>query len=80
MTAWMKQAACRGADGELFFPIGEKGPALQQAAEAKAVCRRCPVRTECLDYALDTRSVGIFGGTTEYERQKISRRRQRARV
>ena len=40
---WRHRAACRDEDPELFFPIGNTGPALLQIEEAKAVCRRCPV-------------------------------------
>jgi WhiB family redox-sensing transcriptional regulator len=39
---WHSEAACRGVDPELFFPVGESGPALRQTRRAKAVCRRCP--------------------------------------
>ena len=45
---WRHRAACRDEDPELFFPVGTSGPALLQITEAKAVCRRCPVNTECL--------------------------------
>ena len=40
---WRHRAACRDEDPELFFPIGNTGPALLQIEEAKEVCRRCPV-------------------------------------
>ena len=40
---WRHDAACRDVDPELFFPIGNTGPALLQIEEAKAVCRRCDV-------------------------------------
>ncbi|CAM5280018.1 Transcriptional regulator WhiB [Streptomyces glaucescens] len=40
---WRHNAVCREEDPELFFPIGNTGPALLQIEEAKAVCRRCPV-------------------------------------
>ena len=40
---WRHEAACRDEDPELFFPIGNTGPALMQIEEAKAVCRRCSV-------------------------------------
>lgn len=36
---WRHQAVCREEDPELFFPIGNTGPALLQIEEAKAVCR-----------------------------------------
>ena len=40
---WRHKAACRDEDPELFFPIGNTGPALLQIEEAKQVCRRCDV-------------------------------------
>lgn len=76
---WRRQAACRDADPELFFPVGSAGPALAQAAEAKAVCARCPVREACLNFALSTgQDYGIWGGLTEDERRNLRRRQQRA--
>jgi WhiB family transcriptional regulator, redox-sensing transcriptional regulator len=67
-AAWMLRGACRGEDPELFFPISATGPALAQVSSAKAVCARCPVRANCLSYALITRPDGIWGGTTREER------------
>ena len=47
--------------------------------QAKAVCRECPVRAECLDAHIDE-PVGCFGGTSPRERRKIrSARRKRRR-
>ena len=66
---WRRAAACRSADPELFFPVPDSGPSLTQAAEAKAICAGCPVRRQCLSFALRTRQVhGIWGGLTERER------------
>ena len=31
---WRSKAACLSVDPELFFPIGNTGPAIAQAAEA----------------------------------------------
>ncbi|MGH3981118.1 MAG: WhiB family transcriptional regulator, partial [Pseudonocardiaceae bacterium] len=42
---WRHSAACRDEDPELFFPVGDDGPALVQIAAAKTVCARCPVAT-----------------------------------
>lgn len=76
---WRAQAACRGEDPELFFPVGSTGPALEQIAKAKEVCAGCPVREVCLDFALSTgQGYGIWGGLTEDERRSLRRRRQRA--
>src|SRR5579859_2560364 len=72
---WRSAAACRLTDPELFFPIAAFGKALAQVAEAKAICARCPVRRQCLAFALRTRQPhGIWGGMTEEERASISRR------
>ena len=43
---WRHQAACRDEDPELFFPVGNTGPAITQIEEAKKVCMRCTVREQ----------------------------------
>ena len=35
---WRSRAACLDKDPELFFPVGNTGPALLQIEEAKTVC------------------------------------------
>ena len=45
---WRDKSACLTVDPELFFPVGNTGPALDQIEKAKQVCAGCPVRTECL--------------------------------
>jgi WhiB family redox-sensing transcriptional regulator len=68
---WWKHAACAGTDAELFFPVGD-GPAVgPQVEAAKAVCRDCPVRRDCLEYALSTNVTGVWGGYAEGERRRI---------
>lgn len=77
---WRHEAACLTEDPELFFPIGNTGPALVQIEEAKAVCRRCPVTEACLKWAIDTgQDAGVWGGMSEDERRALKRRRARAR-
>src|SRR5690625_7523494 len=51
---WRSRAACLTEDPELFFPIGNTGPALDQNEEANAVCRRSPVVRTCLMSPLET--------------------------
>jgi WhiB family redox-sensing transcriptional regulator len=76
---WMTEGNCAGVDPELFFP--QRG---ESSEDAKAVCRGCLVRAECLDYALSINERnGIWGGTSERERRAIRRqwaghRRRRA--
>jgi WhiB family redox-sensing transcriptional regulator len=70
---WRLAAACRWTDPDLFFPLSESGKSLDQIAEAKVVCAGCPVRRECLEFALRTRLQGIWGGLTELERHSAAR-------
>jgi WhiB family redox-sensing transcriptional regulator len=62
---------CRDEDPELFFPIGTSGPALLQVEQAKAVCRPCPAKRACLEYALDTWQQGVWAATTDADRKTI---------
>jgi WhiB family redox-sensing transcriptional regulator len=70
---WMPRGACRGEDPELFFPVTAAGPARTQVFAAKAVCFRCAVRAACMSYALATGQAGIWGGTTQEERDAMRR-------
>jgi len=72
---WADHAACLSEEPELFFPIGNSGPALTQIEEAKAVCNRCPVIDACLGFALENgMTAGVWGGLTEDERRALRRR------
>ncbi|MFF8646483.1 WhiB family transcriptional regulator [Streptomyces sp. NPDC015345] len=78
---WRHNAVCREEDPDLFFPIGNTGPALLQIAEAKAVCRRCPVMEQCLQWALEAgQDEGVWGGLSEDERRSLRRRAARKRA
>ncbi|GAA2306509.1 WhiB family transcriptional regulator [Streptomyces caniferus] len=78
---WRHDAVCREEDPEIFFPVGNTGPALLQIEEAKAVCRRCPVMGQCLQWALESRQdAGVWGGMSEDERRAMRRRAARNRV
>ena len=69
---WRDAAACRNADPELFFPVGTTGDALEDTEAAIALCRRCPVREECLEYAMATNQRdGIWGARTEEDRRRM---------
>ncbi len=71
---WRSDAACLGSDPDLFYP--QRG---QDLRAAKALCRGCPVRIECLEVSLagDER-FGIWGGLSERERHRIRRIRRKA--
>lgn len=72
---WTEDAACRGVDPEVFFPIATDGVAGdQEVAAAKAVCARCPVAADCLAWALRAgEAYGVWGGTTPGERRELRR-------
>jgi WhiB family redox-sensing transcriptional regulator len=77
---WRDRAACLDEDPELFFPIGNTGPAILQIEEAKAVCRRCEVIDTCLKWAIESgQDAGVWGGMSEDERRALKRRNARAR-
>lgn len=66
---WMDEALCAQVDTELFYP--EKGGSTRQA---KQTCTSCPVREQCLAYALENdERHGIWGGLSERERHKLLR-------
>jgi WhiB family transcriptional regulator, redox-sensing transcriptional regulator len=76
---WRAAGACVSADPDLFFPVSPNGQAARQAARALRICAICPVRRECLEFALSINEMeGIWGGTTPEERIR-SRREATAR-
>lgn len=74
---WVQHAACRpgtGVDPELFWPISEDGATSRaQVLEAKSVCHGCPVRVECIEWAVTELPYGIAGGHTAGERSELRR-------
>jgi WhiB family transcriptional regulator, redox-sensing transcriptional regulator len=78
---WQWRAACRGEDASLFFapnhPEAKEEKAIREG-QAKAICARCPVRIDCLEYAIRIREPhGIWGGLNELERRILIRQRER---
>ena len=74
---WREVGSCRDSDPNLFYPLGRGREALEQIDEAKAVCRTCPSREPCLDFALTFRqALGVWGGTSAEERRQILRERR----
>lgn len=73
---WMGHALCAQIDLELWFP-----PKSGSSQPAKRICNGfrgrppCPVRDECLAYALrHNEQHGVWGGMSERERNRIRRR------
>lgn len=69
---------CQGMDTDDFFP-DQRGHDDAVPAELQRLCDRCPVRAECLTYALRHREYGVWGGTTERQRLALSRTTRRAK-
>ena len=73
-TSWMARAACRDLPPETFFP--EDGGGVEVA---RRICARCPVREDCLEYALSRHIAhGVWGGTSERGRQRLQAARRAA--
>lgn len=67
---WQDRAACFGIEPDVFFPITEN-----EAGPALAFCRTCPIREECLAWALkNAERFGVWGGMTEQQRRRLQRR------
>ena len=70
--SWRLEGLCAETDPEAFFP--EKGGSTR---DAKRVCAGCPVRMECLEYALgNDERFGIWGGLSERERRRVRLQRR----
>jgi WhiB family transcriptional regulator, redox-sensing transcriptional regulator len=75
---WRAAGSCLTADPDLFFPISSVGRAAGQIAMAKAICVRCPVQQQCLEFATEhALAYGIWGGATPEDRQRALRRQRR---
>ena len=79
VAEWRERAACRGLDGSNGVDFLELDHRHQ-----RTICRGCPVRFECLEFALaDEAEVGtwfvqlcgqMYGGTTGADRARMRRR------
>jgi WhiB family transcriptional regulator, redox-sensing transcriptional regulator len=66
---WRALAHCSSIDPELFFSVGAR-----ESKQAKQICKGCPVRMDCLNYAMELPvSHGTWGGLTERERRRTRR-------
>lgn len=71
-VAWKRYASCADMDLRIFYT--ERG---ESPREAKNVCAGCPVREECLEYALVYgEKFGIWGGKSERQRKRMRAERR----
>lgn len=77
--SWRDNASCKGAPSEIFYPyVDATGKTRNRFGDAHPLavnlCSACPVREECLSYALSTHEWdGYWGGKTPEERRKLLR-------
>jgi WhiB family redox-sensing transcriptional regulator len=75
-TEWMAEGNCREESPSVFFPSDGVGVEV-----ARRICATCPVKMECLEYALANGiDHGVWGGASERERRRIARRRRLERA
>ena len=68
---WMDDGLCAQTFPEAFFP--EQG---SSARDAKRICAACPVKAQCLEYALrNGERFGVWGGLSERERRALVKAR-----
>ena len=67
---WKKIAKCSDIpDVNFFFPLSYR-----EGIRAKEFCIGCPVKKECLEYAITMGlDSGVWGGASERERRKMRR-------
>lgn len=67
LVSWEASARCNEYDPEIFFD-----PRVRFERKAKTICGRCPVRADCLSYALQSRvEFGVWGGLNGKERRTL---------
>ena len=72
---WQDRAQCLGADANLFFHQRSDSP--EHVVKAKRICAVCPVKAECLEFAItNNEQFGVWGGLTPREYRKIYLRRK----
>ena len=78
-----EEPACAQTDPDMFFSkdidmgFGLINTKYENLEAAKKVCKECPLVRQCLEYALINNEIGVWGGTTEYERRLIKKRNSR---
>jgi WhiB family redox-sensing transcriptional regulator len=66
-TPWRQFALCLGHDSDLWFPVERDGGAV-----AVAICSACPVRLDCLGWAIEhDERQGIWGGISARRRDQM---------
>jgi len=56
---------------DIFFPEEWAKSTHADILLAKTVCGRCPVKTQCLEYAMTEDEHGLWAGLTAHERRQL---------
>lgn len=74
-ATWMRQGNCVGHPTDMFYPESNTNP------QALELCQTCPVRVECLTYAMRHHErFGIWGGTSAKKREQLRKQHQQRRT
>jgi WhiB family redox-sensing transcriptional regulator len=74
--SWIHDAECRGHPTQWWHPRQGQGPQNNiNTRTALEICSSCSFVKECLDYGMQTKSSGIYGGVSLYV--GVSRNRNR---
>jgi WhiB family redox-sensing transcriptional regulator len=70
--SWLDDAGCTTVPVEVFYGTEEHPLTHTERAQAKDICKKCPVQFNCLEHSLITREYwGIWGGLDERERRAV---------
>ena len=72
-------ADCADHDPDMWFRDGVGGNH-SGVEEARKICHRCKVRTECLEWAMEHDESGMWGGLSQQELENLKRKRARDRL
>jgi WhiB family redox-sensing transcriptional regulator len=79
-TDWMRRAACRGMDtSAIFFDGPDTPPRAKKNDTTRRVCIACPVKVECLEFAIENNESGVWNHTNEVDRRNL-RSQKRAKA
>lgn len=80
MPVFKEYAACADYPADLWFPQevaggSKKWSRTPDAMNARSICKTCPARDECLNYALAYDGLaGIWGGMDYQERRDVQKK------
>lgn len=70
---WTDIPACAGTNTEMWF-AEDSEPGYREAKLLQRICADCPVKQQCLQYALENTVQGYWAGTTPRYRQQLRKK------